>query len=126
MKTQFRSRVKATGGLYKRIRKKKKRDFGKDFIPTKIGEKKKKIIVGLSGISKERLLQSNMINVYDPSTKKTTLTKILTVKSNPANPHFVRMNVITRGAVVETELGDVKVTSRPGQHGVVNGILLKK
>lgn len=126
MRTQFRSRVKSTGGLYKRVRKKKKRDFGKDFIPIKIGEKRKKVVRGLSRISKERLLQANMVNVYDPSSKKTIRTKILTVKDNPANPHFVRMNVITKGVIIETELGIAKVVSRPGQEGVVNAILLEK
>lgn len=124
--SQFRSRRKSTGGLYKRIRKKKKRDFGSDFIPIKIGEKSKKVIRGLGGIKKQRLLQVDKANVFDPSSGKSQLTKILSVKENLADPHFVRMGVVTKGAVIETELGLAKVVSRPGQHGVVNAIKIEK
>jgi small subunit ribosomal protein S8e len=37
----------------------------------------------------------------------------------------VRRNIITRGAVVETKLGRARITSRPGQHGVANAVLVK-
>lgn len=124
--TQFRSKVKKTGGLYHKIRKKKKRDFGSDFIPIKIGEPKKKIVKGLSTIKKQRLLQTNMANVIDPSTGRSQKVKIITVKENPADIHFVRMNIITKGAVIETELGLAKVVSRPGQDGVVNALKIQE
>jgi len=124
--SQFRSKRKFTGGLYKRIRKKKKRDFGSDFIPIKIGEKRKKVIRGLAGIKKQRLLQVDKANVFDPSSGKSQLTKILSVKENLADPHFVRMGVVTKGAIIETELGLAKVISRPGQDGVVNAIKIEK
>jgi small subunit ribosomal protein S8e len=123
--SQFRGRRKSTGGLYKKIRKKKKRDFGSDFIPIKIGEKSKKVIRGLGGNKKQRLLQIDKANVFD-SSGKTQVTKILSVKENSANPHFVRMGIITKGAVIETELGLAKVVSRPGQDGVVNAVKIEK
>jgi small subunit ribosomal protein S8e len=31
---------------------------------------------------------------------------------------------MTKGAIIETEMGKAKVTSRPGQDGVVNAVLL--
>jgi small subunit ribosomal protein S8e len=31
---------------------------------------------------------------------------------------------MTRGAVVQTEIGLAKITSRPGQDGVVNAVLV--
>ncbi|HDD72097.1 MAG TPA: 30S ribosomal protein S8e, partial [Candidatus Bathyarchaeota archaeon] len=34
--------------------------------------------------------------------------------------------VITRGAIIRTELGLAVVTSRPGQNGVVNATLLEE
>jgi small subunit ribosomal protein S8e len=123
--TQFRSRRKFTGGLYKKIRKKKKRDFGSDFIPIKIGEKRKKVVRGLGGIEKQRLLQADKANVFD-STGKAQVVKIISVKDNPSNPHFVRMGIITKGAIIETEIGLAKVVSRPGQDGVVNAIKIEK
>jgi len=64
--------------------------------------------------------------VADPKTKKIRKLKIITVEKNPANPHYVRMNVITKGAIVKTEIGSVRVTSKPGQHGVVNGVLIEE
>jgi len=124
--TQHKSKRKPTSGLRKKQRKKKKRDFGSDFVPIKIGDQRKKIIEGLANFKKQRLLQTDKANVFDKSTGKSQLTKILDVKENIANPHFVRMGIITKGAVIETELGLAKVISRPGQHGVVNAILLKK
>lgn len=120
-----RSNVKPTGGKLNKNRKKKKRDFGTDFITVKIGEEKRKIIKTAGGNSKAKVVEVEKVNVTDPKTGKTKRTKILTVKDNPANPNFVRMNIITKGATVETELGLVKITSKPGQHGIMNGVLIK-
>jgi small subunit ribosomal protein S8e len=39
---------------------------------------------------------------------------------------FVRRKIITIGAIIKTELGLSKVTSRPSQDGVVNAVLIKK
>ena len=74
---------------------------------------------------KVRLLSTNIAYVLDRETGKVTKTEILGVVENPANPHYVRRNIITKGAIIETKLGKVKVTSRPGQDGVVQGVLIK-
>ena len=50
--------------------------------------------------------------------------KILDVIENPANPHYVRQNIVTRGAIIETDAGRARVTSRPGQHGVISAVLI--
>jgi small subunit ribosomal protein S8e len=47
------------------------------------------------------------------------------VIQNGADTNYVRRNIVTKGAIVETDIGQVKVTSRPGMHGVVSGILLE-
>lgn len=69
--------------------------------------------------------KTSYVNVLDPSTKKMKKVKILKVIKNPANRDYERRGVITKGAIVETELGMAKVRSRPGQDGVVNAILIK-
>ena len=69
-----------------------------------------------------RILTVETANVYDPATKTSKVTKIVTVRENPANPNFVQRNIITKGAILETELGLVRVRSRPGQDGVVNAV----
>ncbi|HEX6562047.1 MAG TPA: 30S ribosomal protein S8e, partial [Nitrososphaera sp.] len=64
-------------------------------------------------------------NVMDPEAKKATKSKILTVTKNPANRDYERRGVVSKGAIIETEAGSALVTSRPGQNGVVNAVLIK-
>lgn len=121
------SRRGPTGKLLKRLRKKRKMDRGSEFIETKIDAKRRlKIKTTRGGNSKLELLSVNEVNVADPKTKKIRKLKIITVEKNPANPHYVRMNVVTKGAIVKTEIGPVRITSRPGQDGVVNGVLVEE
>ena len=47
------------------------------------------------------------------------------VSENAADPNYVRRNIMTKGAVVETDKGLVRITSRPGSHGVINGVLIE-
>ena len=71
----------------------------------------------------KRLATGNKINVTDAN-GNTKVVDILGVIENSANPNYVRRNIITKGAIVETPEGNAKVTSRPGQDGVINGILI--
>jgi small subunit ribosomal protein S8e len=127
VKWHLRSRRGPTGKLIRRLRKKRKMDRGSEFIATRLDVKKRvKVTRTRGGNVKLNLLTVNEINVADPKTKKIRKLKIITVEKNPANPHYVRMNVITKGAIVKTEIGSVRVTSKPGQHGVVNGVLIEE
>jgi len=127
VKWHLRSRRGPTGKLIRRLRKKRKMDSGSEFIATRLDVKKRvKVTRTRGGNVKLNLLTVNEINVADPKTKKIRKLKIITVEKNPANPHYVRMNVITKGAIVKTEIGSVRVTSKPGQHGVVNGVLIEE
>lgn len=65
-------------------------------------------------------------NVSVPSEKKTVRSKIIRVLKNPTNKDYERRGVITRGAIIETELGQAKIISRPGQDGIMNAILIKE
>ena len=72
---------------------------------------------------KTALVSAGFVNlVMDSKVKKT---KIIRVLENPTNNDYQRRGVITKGAIIETEDGKCKVVSRPGQDGVVNGILVK-
>ncbi len=113
-----RSLRKPSGGKYKPSRKKKKHECGSDYVPVKIGKTKRKVVRARGGNLKVRLLQADECILYPGGEK----VKILGVRENPANPHFVRMNIITKGAVIETEKGVAKVISRPGQDGVINAV----
>ena len=125
-KWHLRSGRKSTGGKANTSRKKKKSERGSSFLETRIGEKKAKTERVMGGNIKIRLLSMNKANVTDPETKKTRVAKIVSVKENPANPHYIRRNIITKGAVIETDVGPARVTSRPNQTGVINAVLVKK
>ena len=93
---------------------------------TQIGERKIKIVRTRGGNIKHRLLKDMYVNVLDQSTGTTKKYKILNVLENRANREYARRRIITKGAILATEIGKVKVTSRPGQHGVINGVLIEK
>jgi small subunit ribosomal protein S8e len=120
--TSHRSKRKATGGRYKDYRKKRVFEIRSAAILTKVGEAKVKSVRGVGGNVKNKLLSANEVNVFDPKTKKVGKEEIKTIVENGANRHFVRRNILTKGAVVETNKGKVRITSRPGQVAVVSGV----
>ena len=122
---QGRSQTKPSGGRIWARRKKRKREMGSESAETKLGAPKRIEQRARGRGRKFRLLSTDVANVTDPETRQTKQAKILTVVENPADPHFVRRNVLTRGAVVKTELGNARVTSRPGQTGIINAVLIE-
>jgi small subunit ribosomal protein S8e len=125
-RSQARSKRKFTGKKYKHFHKKRKRELERPPIQTQIGQEKKKKQRTLGGNYKLKLFSSNFINLTDPATNKTTKTKILKFESNPSSKDLNRRHILTKGAVVETELGKATISSRPGQHGILNGILISE
>ena len=123
MRSQLRSRRKVSGGRYKATRKKKLREVARDTFYTKIGKKKINVYRGKSAIIKRSLLSAEEVNVFDG--KKYQKVKIITVVENSANRHFVRRNIITKGAIIQTELGNAKIVNRPGQEGHITAVLVK-
>jgi small subunit ribosomal protein S8e len=121
---QGKSMKKPSGGRAKMNRGKKKFELGREAAETKIGDRKSRKIRTQGGNHKVRLATDSKINVVNPESNKIEVTEILNVIENKANPNFVRRNIITKGAIVETSAGNVRVTSRPGQHGVINGVLI--
>ncbi len=110
-----------TGGRRRKFRDKKLAHMGGGFAATKVSDAPYKSNVrGRGGFVGIKLKKACMINVVmkDGKMKQATIKRVI----ESHNPEFVRMNIITKGAVVETELGKVKVTNRVGQDGVVNGV----
>jgi len=120
------SKRKPTGAKLRRNTKKSRAMRGSTFLETTIDERTFKQRRTVGGRIKNALLTDNVANVLDPKTKKFQKSKILSVEKNPANIHYSRRNVITRGAIIKTELGEAVVTSRPAQHGLINARLIKK
>jgi small subunit ribosomal protein S8e len=117
---------KRTGGEIVLARKKKKRELGSLPVLTKIGKEKREKFRTMGGGEKLKAFSVEFANVLDPKTNSAKKVKILDILENPANPHFVRRKIITKGAIIKTELGNAKVTSRPSQHGIVNAILIEE
>ena len=123
-KWYLKSKRKPTGALLKKRSKRKKHMRGRDYLPTHIGETRKKFKRTKGGSEKLILLSANIANINTGN--KSQKTKIISVLENPANPQYVRRNIITRGAVIQTELGKARVTSRPGQDGIVNAVMMEQ
>lgn len=119
----LRSKRKVSGGLYNRSSKKKRAQRGRDFLPAHVAATKVRPKRTKGGGTKRVALGANRANVAADG--KIAQTTILSVAGNAADSQFVRRNIITKGAIIETELGKARVTSRPGQDGVVNAVLIE-
>lgn len=114
---------KITGGKYIKARKKKLYENPGQKKTVKLGDDKRKSRKVRGGNMKVFLLRAKIVNVQtDGKTKKTEIKNVL---ETPSNRFLARQNVITKGTIVETEIGKVRITSRPTQEGVLNGILVK-
>lgn len=122
--SQSRPRRKQTGALYKDYRKKRQYEIGREPSFTKLGKKRVQVIRSMGANRKLRMLGSDTANLYDPKSKSFKQAKIKTITDNPANRHFIRRNIMTKGSVIDTEFGKARITSRPGQDGVINAVLI--
>ena len=125
MITQKRSRRKSSGGRYKDARKKRLIDEGRTASLTKVGETRAKKIRARGGNDKIKLFSSDAANVFDSKTRKYSKAKIIRVVENPANRHHTRRNIMTKGTIIETDKGNAKITTRPGQEGNINAVLIQ-
>ena len=116
---------KKSGGKKHVFRGKRAFEMGSDPAETIVGTKRVSVKRGRGGRLKLAALAVDTVNVTDPATGKSQKTEISSVVRNPANVDYQRRGVITKGAVLETPLGQAIVTSRPGQDGVVNAVLLQ-
>lgn len=122
--SQYRSKRKVSGGRYKAYKSKRSYETARISSLTKLAKTKLVKIATLGGNMKTRLLAEEFANVANPKTKKFKKVKIKTILENPSNRHYVRRNIMTKGTIIDTELGKAKITSRPGQDGTVNAVLI--
>jgi small subunit ribosomal protein S8e len=125
MQWQGESVRKVTGGRRRPAQKKRRAEIGRAPADTHIGEDRRRIIRTFGGNHLVIALRAGFANVTNPKNGETKKVKIETVEKNTANPNYVRRNLLTKGAVIKTELGSARITSRPGQNGVINALLLE-
>ena len=117
---------KLSGGRKRAYRRKRKFEEGRFPAETILGEPKKKIVRGRGETTKIKALSDKYVCVTDPKGGKTEKVEIMRVVKNPTNIDYDRRGVITKSAVIETSLGLARVTSRPGQDGIINAVLIRE
>ncbi|MXR51337.1 30S ribosomal protein S8e [Halovenus sp. WSH3] len=122
MTDQGRSLRKRTGGRRRPNRDRRKHELGNQPTETQVGDQKLKTVDARGTQTKVRAITTDTATVATDD--GTVAAEILDVVENPADPNYARRNIITRGAVIETSEGEARVTSRPGQDGQVNAVLL--
>lgn len=115
---------KSSGGKYVKSRKKKKYELSGQKTNVKLSEKDKRKTKRIMGGNKKiSLLNSKFVNVIINGKAKKS--EIKNVVETPSNRFLARQNIITKGTIVETDLGKIKITNRPSQEPVLNGILVE-
>ena len=94
-----------SGRRIRYARGKRKFEIGREKNLTTIGENRKKMVRTRGCNQKIRLKTTNIAYVLDKKTKKITKSNIVTVRENTANIHYVRRNILNKGAIIETNIG---------------------
>ena len=113
-----------SGGRKKEHRGKKLYERGNHATLPRIGARTLESLRQKGGSRKVHQTQTDVVNLFDPKTKKFSKSTIKIVTESAANRHFVRRNVLTKGTVIETDKGKAKITNRPGQEGQVVAVLI--
>lgn len=113
---------KRSGGKRHPLTKRRKSERGGFPAETVIGERKLTRRSWMGSTEKLKLFKADYANVSSPATGKTQKAQITRVISNRADVDYNRTGVMTKGAVIETTVGNARVTSRPGSDGVVNAV----
>lgn len=122
---QKRSVRKPTGGRFQKLyRSKRKFEIGHRPALTGLGPRFLQTTRTKGGSQKQHLFRIDVVNVLDPKSKKHQKATIKTVVESPSNRNFVRRNIMTRGAIIDTTLGKARITSRPGQNGSMEAVLI--
>ncbi|WP_247009596.1 30S ribosomal protein S8e [Halorientalis litorea] len=122
MRDQGRSTRKRTGGRLRPNHKKKKHELGGEPTETRVGEHKLKRVDKRGNTEKVRAIETDTASVAVDG--EVVAADIENVAENGSNPNYARRNIITQGAVIETSEGRARVTSRPGQDGQINAVLV--
>jgi small subunit ribosomal protein S8e len=112
-----------SGGRKGRYRDKKLSHMGGVFSATKVAEEpRKEALRKRGGNTCSRIKRAAFVNVIvEGKSQKAKIESVI----ESHNPHYARQNIITKGAILNTSLGKVRVTNRVGQDGLVNGVLVK-
>lgn len=115
---------KITGGRRYPLRTRRKYELDRYSVETLPGPQVTVVRKVRGQNTKTALKTTDFVNLAIPGSKVKKV-KILKVLKNPASSDYERRGVISKGAILETEDGQCRVVSRPGQDGAVNAVLIK-
>ncbi len=103
-------------------------DPAKTIVSEDDERRKSRVVKG--SVVKVKQYRAKFATVTAKGQKKAMKAEILNVEENAANRLFTRRNIITKGAKIKVNVEGkeqtAKVTSRPGQTGVVQAVLIEK
>ena len=117
------STSKITGGRRRPLRSRKKHETNRFPNEALVGEQITVTRKVRGKNVKTAIKTIDTVNLIIDSKAKRV--KILKVLENATNNDYQRRGIISKGAILETAEGKCRVMSRPGQHGVVNAVLIK-
>merc|ERR1719231_263928 len=94
---------RSTGGRQVAIHQKRKYDIARPPALTRIGEKKISLVRGRGGNMKRRGLKLDAGNFSWASESVTKKSRVVDVVYNATNNEYVRMKVLTKGAIVQID-----------------------
>ncbi len=115
------TKLKGNGKVRLKNRDKKRYEMGGYFASTRLSEKDvmKRVRVR-GGNKKDRMQYAGFANLLSGKTYKKV--KIRAILESKDNRNFARLNIITKGTVIDTEDGKAVVTNRPGKEGFINAV----
>jgi small subunit ribosomal protein S8e len=119
------SNTKSSGNGKKRLkfRDKRRSESGDYFVATKLAEANTSTKIrrkgGAYGIKLKAAAFANVLTTS--GFKKAKITRVVESKNNR---NFARQNIITKGSIIATELGNAVVLNRPGREGMINAKLV--
>ncbi|MGC8652192.1 MAG: 30S ribosomal protein S8e [Candidatus Micrarchaeia archaeon] len=111
------------GKEVRKFRDKRRSEMGNYFAATRLsGESASASVRRRGGNLGMRLKRVAFANVLTKEGyKKAKITEVIESKDNK---NFARQNIITKGTLINTELGKAVVLNRPGREGAVNARLV--
>ncbi|MDE1851081.1 MAG: 30S ribosomal protein S8e [Candidatus Micrarchaeota archaeon] len=111
--------LNGSGKIKKGSRDKKRHEMGGYFVATKLGEENVSKPVRIRGGNiRNKMQYAGFANLLDGKSYRKA--KITGVTESKDNRNFARMNIITKGTIIETDAGKAIVINRPGKEGFIN------
>jgi small subunit ribosomal protein S8e len=120
----IKAKSSGTGGRKRKSQDKKLYYAGNEPTNARLGKEEIRVLRSMRGSGRKVRLKTALYANLVGKEGKIQKAKIRNVVETPDNRHHARQNIITKGAIIDTELGKARVTNRVGQDGVVNGILV--